>query len=103
MADAKVAFEGWGASGVAWGSQGWGVGHSDVTATGEVGTVAVTADANVYPSGLEATGQVGSVVVAADANVFPTGVSATGAIGTVTVVAEAITSFHVLTWSGLPT
>ena len=90
MADAKVAFEGWGASGVAWGDQGWGVGHSNVTGTGAVGSVAVTADANVYPSGLEATGQVGNVLVQADANVFPTGVQATGAVGTVVVVAEAV-------------
>ncbi len=37
MATAIVAFEGWGASGVGWGDQGWGVGHTDVTATGAVG------------------------------------------------------------------
>jgi hypothetical protein len=71
VADAKVAFEGWGASGVAWGAQGWGVGHVTATGTGQVGSVEATGVANIFPSGLEATGSVGTVTVIAQANVFP--------------------------------
>lgn len=74
MANAIVAFEGWGASGVGWGSQGWGVGHTDVTATGAVGSLTVSAGATVFAVGVEASGVVGTVAVVAAANVFPTGV-----------------------------
>jgi hypothetical protein len=78
----------------------WGFG------TGAIGSVTVTADANIsvtgFPgrdllvqyrlrltpnttvTGVSATGAVGSVTVTADANIAVTGVSATSAVGTVT-------------------
>jgi len=60
-----------------------------VSATGGVGTVAVTGLANVSVTGVSATGGVGTVTVTGLANVSVTGVSATGAVGTVTVTGLA--------------
>lgn len=58
-----------------------------VTATGELGTVSVAAisNASVSVTGVTATGTVGTVTVSAKATVSPTGVEATGAVGTVTI------------------
>ena len=42
MAGVIVAFDGWNASGVGWGEQGWGEGVGNLTATGAVGNVTVT-------------------------------------------------------------
>jgi hypothetical protein len=82
---------GWGRG--SWGSAEWGE-PLPVTTTGEglataVGSVTVSADATLQPSGLEATGGVGSVTVVADANISSTGESVTGAVGSVTVSADA--------------
>ena len=88
MADALVAFQGWNASGVAWGDQGWGQGLTPgVSATGAVGTVSVyaTTGVDVFPTNVSATGAVGTVSVSGLAYVFPTTVSATGAVGAVSV------------------
>jgi hypothetical protein len=57
-----------------------------VEATGAVGAVAVSGDANVGTTGLSATASVDSVSVTGKANVSPTGIAATGTPGTVTVV-----------------
>ncbi len=80
-----IAFEGWNASGVAWGDQGWGEGHTNVTGTGAVGTVFVDAVTNIVvnATGVQAIGATGSVSVLTDQVLSVTGVSATPAIGTV--------------------
>ena len=90
MADTTVAYEGWNASGVAWGDQGWGQGVTILPgATGEVGTVTVEANADVDVTGFEATSAVGAVTVTCDANVDAVGVEGTGAVGTVAVTGDA--------------
>lgn len=61
MADAIVGFEGWSASGVGWGEQGWGVGKTDVTATGQIGSVTFIGSATVTPSGVVAVGLIGQI------------------------------------------
>ena len=83
MADAVVVFQGWGSSTQSWGEAGWGENVLVPGAVGAVGTVAVAASSNVYPSGLAATGGVGSVTVTADANVALTGVAGTRSVGSV--------------------
>ena len=62
---------------------------SGVSATGQVGSVTIEADANVPETGLAGTGQTGSVTITADANVTETGVSGTGQVGSVTTIADA--------------
>ena len=57
MAGVIVAFDGWNASGVGWGEQGWGEGVGNLTATGAVGTVVVAAESIVPVTGLQATGR----------------------------------------------
>ena len=59
MADVTVAFEGWNSSTHGWGEGPWGEGVSVPGAVGAVGSVTVTADANVSVTGLAATGAVG--------------------------------------------
>lgn len=61
------------------------VSATGVAATGAIGSVSVTGDANVAAAGVSATGAVGSVSVSGDANVAVTGVSATTAIGSISV------------------
>lgn len=85
MADATVAFQGWNASGVGWGEQGWGEGLSNLTATGAVGDVTVVAKACIDVTGVEGSGAVGDVSVVAKAVVSVTGVQGTTALNTVTV------------------
>lgn len=64
MTDAVVAFEGWDASGVGWGEQGWGQGVASMpTGTGAAGTVSVFLETPVSVTGVSATGYVGSVIV----------------------------------------
>ena len=58
-------------------------------ATGLVGTVTVTGDANISISGSLATGLVHSVTVTGDANVTTVGNLATGLVGTVTITGDA--------------
>jgi hypothetical protein len=90
VADTTVAYEGWNASGVAWGDQGWGQGVTILPgATGEVGTVTVAANADVDVTGFEATSAVGTVTVAANADVDAVGVEGTGAVGTVAITGDA--------------
>ena len=81
MTDAVVAFQGWNASGVGWGDDPWGESlAANPTATGAVGTVVVTANADVLVTGVVGTGQVGDVVVSGIANVPVTSVEATGQV-----------------------
>lgn len=63
-----------------------------VSATGAVGDVTVTGDANTDATGSEATGQVGDVTVSTGTNVdVPvTGVEATGQVGDVTISGSAV-------------
>ena len=81
-----------------WGRGTWSQGAWDEpipvvltgeSATGAVGTVTATGEANVPTTGLQATTGVGSVTVSADANVGVTGLFATGAVDSVTVTGEA--------------
>ena len=81
MADVKVAFEGWNSSSHGWGDGTWGNGEAVPDATGAVGTVSVTAGANVSVTGVAGTGALGSVSVSGDASVSVSGVSGTGAFG----------------------
>ncbi|MGA0172008.1 MAG: hypothetical protein ACO3NL_00005, partial [Phycisphaerales bacterium] len=60
MADVTVAFEGWNSSTQGWGEAGWGQDVPLAGATGQVGSVSITADANVSVTGVSATGNVGS-------------------------------------------
>ena len=69
-------------------------GDANVTLTGNlstalVGSVTVTGDANVSPTGNISTGLVGSVTVTGDANVTTTGTLATGLVGSVTITGDA--------------
>ena len=50
MADVKVAFDGWNSSATGWGEGTWGNGQAVPDATGALGTVSVSADANVSAS-----------------------------------------------------
>ncbi len=64
MTDVVVAFEGWNASGVGWGEQGWGQGVASLpTGTGAVGTPTVFLETLVPVTGVSATGYVGSVII----------------------------------------
>ena len=88
----STLYEGWGRS--TWSDGSFGtpilkVSVDGVEATGAVGAVTVTADANVSPSGLEATGAVGTVTVSGEANIPVTGLEATGNVGSVAVQANA--------------
>lgn len=65
------------------------VNATGVSATGAVGTVTVSGDANRDQTGVSATGAVGTVTVSGDANRTQTGVSATGAVGSVSVSGDA--------------
>jgi hypothetical protein len=82
MADVIVPLTGWGRDG--WNDLAWGEGSvTNSGATGNVGSVTVTADANVSVTGLAGTGSVGSTTVTADANVSVTGLAGTGSVGSV--------------------
>ena len=89
MADVTVAFDGWNSSTHGWGEGSWGEGVSVPGAAGSIGSVTISADANVTVTGIAATGSVGAATVSADANVSVTGVSGTGSVGSVTVSANA--------------
>ena len=83
MANIVVAFEGWNSSTQAWGSAGWGQNVAVPGATAGLGSVTVSADANVTVTGVAGTGSVGSVTVSADANVDVTGAAGTTGLGSV--------------------
>lgn len=85
MSDVVVSFSGWNASGVSWGDQGWGVGSTNVSAAGEVGTVSAIGAATASPTGVQATGVLGAVTVSGVANTAVTGVEATAELGTVSI------------------
>jgi len=86
VANARVAFEGWGASGVAWGDQPWGQGtSSNIEATGETGTVVINAVAVTGVTGQAVLAGLGDETVIATANVDVTGVTASGLVGSVLV------------------
>jgi hypothetical protein len=61
-----------------------------VVGTGEVGTVAMTGDANVPVMGVSGAGQIGDEATSADANVYVSGLQASGQVGTVTVTGSNI-------------
>jgi hypothetical protein len=86
MADVIVPIGGWGRSG--WGEGPWGQSGFPF-ATASVGSVTVTANADVAPTGLEATGAVGEVAVGIFVSVDVTGVSGTAEVGEVTTTADA--------------
>ena len=76
-----------------------------VSATGAVGSVAVSADATLTLTGVSATGAVGSLSVAAGTGVsvsLHTGVSATGGVGRV-VVWGLVPPAPTVDWSDTPT
>ena len=56
MADVKVAFDGWNSSATGWGEGTWGNGQAVPDATGNLGTISVSADANVSVTGVSGTG-----------------------------------------------
>ena len=89
MADVKVAFSGWNSSATGWGEGTWGNGQAVPDATGTLGTVSVSADANVSVTGVAGTATLGSVSVSGNASTSVTGVSGTGALGSVTVTGTA--------------
>jgi hypothetical protein len=60
-----------------------------VSATSALGTVTTTGDAIIQPSGLEATGAMGTVFVAVGATLQVTGVNARGQVGNVVAKANA--------------
>ena len=64
-------------------------GSTTFTNSGFVQAVTVTADANVFPTGVDATGEVGTPTISGDANVPTTGLPATGSVGTVSITADA--------------
>ena len=74
MADVKVAFDGWNSSSHGWGEGTWGNGEAVPDATGTLGTVSVSGDANVSVTGVAGTGTLGSVSVSGDAGVSVSGV-----------------------------
>ena len=93
MANTQVAFEGWGASGVAWGDQPWGQGTgSNIEATGETGSVVVNAVAVVGVTGEAVLANVGDETVIAGANIVVTSVFASGETGSVLVETDSILS-----------
>jgi len=90
VADATVAFTGWNAS-VGWGQSTWGDAQPALPlGEGAVGSVLVTASAEVLLTGVSATASVGQSTVAADAVVELTGVSATGEVGQVEHAGDAV-------------
>ena len=82
--------EGTGAVGTVTVSAAANVTETGVEGTGEVGTVTVSAAANITETGLEGTGEVGTVTVSAAADVTETGLEATGEVGDVAVEAAAL-------------
>ena len=70
-------------------------------ATGLVGTVSITGDANVSPTGNLATGLVGTVTITGDANVSPTGSLSIGLVGTVSITGDANVTLAGLLATGL--
>jgi len=66
-------------------------GSTDIINAAKDGII-VSADANIYPTGVSATSALGTVTTTADANVSTSGLSATGAVGTV-FVAFGVTVF----------
>ena len=87
MADVKVAFDGWNSSSHGWGEGTWGNGSAFPASTASVGSVSVSADANVTATGNSATVSVGSVSVSASASVSVSGNAATASVGSVSVTA----------------
>ena len=53
------------------------------------GTVTITADANLTPTGSQVTLGTGTVTITADANIYPSGNSLVISSGTVTITADA--------------
>lgn len=66
-----------------------GVELTGVSATGYVGTVLVPQD-TVYVTGVQGLGQIGTVSVVANCNVFVSGVEAVGTTGSVFVWGEVV-------------
>jgi len=64
-------------------------GSTTFTNSGFVQAVIVTADANVFPTGVDATGEVGTPEISGDANVPTTGLPVTGSVGTVSITGTA--------------
>ena len=78
MADVTVAFEGWNSSTHGWGEGPWGEGVAVPGATGAVGSVTISADANTFLSPvLPPQALLAQLRLSADANVAVTGISAT--------------------------
>ena len=59
MADVKVVFQGWNSSTQGWGEGSWGNDVAVPQATTSVGSVSVTADANVSVTGVVGTTAIG--------------------------------------------
>jgi hypothetical protein len=90
VANTIVAFEGWGASGVAWGDQPWGQGTgSNIEAAGEIGIVIINAVAVTGVTGQGVLADVGDETVIAAANVDVSGFSASSALSIALVTASA--------------
>lgn len=85
MANAIVAFQGWDASGVSWGDQGWGEGKSACVATAAIGTTTVAIGAVVNVTGVQVVGSIGTITISQSVIVYPTGVVGYGQIGTALV------------------
>jgi hypothetical protein len=89
MTDVTVYFKGWNSSSQGWGGGSWGQDEGLPSATANIGTISIVADANVVVEGVTATGSIGSVTVIAEANIAAIGVAGTGAVSPVTVIAES--------------
>ena len=86
MANAKVAWQGWNSSNIAWDESTWGDAEEAITGlTATLGSVTVSAAAGVTASGNAATSGLGSVTVTGVANVTATGIAITAELGTATV------------------
>jgi hypothetical protein len=85
MTDVVVVYRGWNNSASSWGSGVWSGDSAVEGASGNTGSVSITASANISVTGVVGTGQVGTTTVSATANVSPSGVSSTGQVGSATV------------------
>ena len=95
MADVTVVFQGWNSSNQGWGSGGWGEGLPLAAGTSQLGSVTVSADAEVSVTGVSATGSVGSASATGTSVVSVTGVFATGGVG-------SASAGHFLLWPSPP-
>ena len=87
MANAKVAWQGWNSSNIAWDESTWGDAEEAITGlTATLGSVTASAAAGVTASGNAATSGLGSVTVTAAANVTATGSAGTTALGSVSLI-----------------